>query len=221
LLLVAVSYTVRTSSARPGLAGTVQEGTIAMPDGKLLWAGAAGVQQELFVLTPAFFIDDRSAGKCAQYGSCSGALILSGPSTDGRQSNVFDAAGRKTQRFNFVFKRGSSRFVEELHTKLDNAQLGILVGSAVISLFGAARVAFTILEPRALVLFGAGKPGPPAEKEQVSQANPMHDRATDAMAQKVEQLLKDVGSMKATIATLEHRLAENENENGAIAIAAV
>lgn len=195
-----------------------------MPDGKLLWAGAAGVQQERFVLTPAFFIDDRSAaGKCAHYGSCSGALILSDPSTDGRQSNVFDAtAGRETQRFNFVFKRGSSRFVEELHTKLDSAQLGILVSSAVISLFGAARVAFTILEPRALVIFGTGKPGPPAEKARgLEQANPMHDRAPDAaMAKKFEELLKDMGSMKAAIATLEQRLAEN-NENGIGIIAAV
>ena len=72
-----------------------------------------------------------------------------------------------------------------------------------------------------LVLFGTGKPGPPAEKARGAKehTNPMHDRATkDAMAQNVEQLLKDVGSMKATIATLEHRLAE-ALENGAIAIA--
>jgi hypothetical protein len=40
------------------------------------------------------------------------------------------------------------------------------------------------------------------------------------MAKKFEELLKDMGSMKAAIATLEQRLAEN-NENGIGIIAAV
>lgn len=217
-------YSVGTSAARPGLTNTVQQGSIAAPDGKLLWSGGTRSQQERFSLTPAFFIDDRSSGSsCAQFGSCSGSLLSGISSADGHHTEPFEAGGAagETQRFDFVFERASSQYVEELRTKLDAVQLGVLICSAIISLFGAAGAVFTALEPRALALFGTPKPNSKtnhASKKRGTpqQANPMHGESADDTARKFAALRAEMAEMKAAVTSLEmHRLAA-DGGSGAI-----
>jgi hypothetical protein len=135
------------------------------------------------------------------------------------------AAG-ETQRFDFVFERSSSHYVEELRTKLDAVQLGVLVCSAVISLFGAAAATFTVLEPRALALFGtakraAARPAAKAASGAAQQANPMHGETAEATARQVAALLKDVEALKATVAMHEHRLASADGTGAITQMAAI
>jgi hypothetical protein len=58
------------------------------------------------------------------------------------------------QEVQFLFERASSKSVGELDSKLDASQLAALICSALVSLLGASKAAFTLLEP-ALVAFSA------------------------------------------------------------------